>query len=78
MHVGKFEAPGRELERRQVVVARLARRAVDDLVQNAHADKVVVEIDIQPRQPLGRLVGEQERGQEGDEFARRAAAAITR
>ena len=62
-----------ELQRRQIVVVRLARRAVDDLVKHAHADEIVVEVDIEPRQPLRRLVGEQEGRHEGDEFAGRRA-----
>ena len=41
-HVGKFEAPGVQRQRRMVVVVQFAGRAVDDFIQNAHADKVVV------------------------------------
>ncbi len=73
-----------QLQRRQIVVVRLARRAVDDLVEHAHADQIVVEVDIEPRQPLGRLVGEQKRREERDELARRrpgldhAVAAVDR
>ena len=35
--------------------------------------RLAVEIDIEPRQPLGRLVGQQERGDEGEELAGRRA-----
>ena len=58
----------RELERRLVVVERLGRRAVDDLEQHAHADQLVVEVEVEPREPLGRLVGEQERRDEREEL----------
>ena len=33
----------------------------------------LIEIDVEPRQPLGRLVGQQEGGDEGEELARRRA-----
>ena len=73
VHVGEFEARRRQRERRAVVIVRLARRAVDDLVEHAHADQIVIEVDVEPRQALGRLVGEQERRHERNKLARRRA-----
>ena len=52
-----------------MVVIRLAGRAVDHLVEHAHADQVVGEVDIETCKTLRRLIGEQERRQEGAEFA---------
>ncbi len=69
-HVFERDARRGQLQRRQVVVARLAGRAVDDLVKHTHADEIVVEVDIEPGQPLGRLIGKQEGEQERNEFAR--------
>ena len=83
-HVVEFEPRRSELERRTVVVVRFARRAIDHLVEDANAHQIVVEVDVEPRQSLGRLVGEQKRGKEGNEFARRrpgfdhAVAAVDR
>ena len=51
-----------------MVVVRLGRRAVDHLEQHAHADELAGELDVEAREPLGRLVGEQERRHEGDEL----------
>ena len=73
VHVGEFDARGRELERRAVVVDGSVGGAVDDVEQDAHADQRGIEIDVEAREPLGRLVGEQERGQEREELARRRA-----
>ena len=39
--------------------------------QDAHADQSAVELDIEARQALGRLIGQEERGDEGEELARR-------
>ncbi len=60
-----------QLQRRLVVVGMLARRAVDDFEQHAGADELAVEVDVEPRQPLGRLGRHQERGHEGEERAGR-------
>ena len=69
LHIGEFDPRLGQCQRRQVVVIRLAGRAVDYLVEHAHADQVVVEIDIETSKTLRRLIGEQERRQEGAEFA---------
>ena len=61
-------APSSSLQRRLVVVVGLGRRAVDDLEQDAHADQAGVEIDVEARQPLGRLVGQHEGGEEREEL----------
>ena len=68
----------RQLKRRQVVIVRFARRAVDHLVENAHADQSVAEIEVEPRQPLGGLIGEQERRQKREELSGVAPVSITR
>ena len=49
----------------------LARRAVDDFEQLPRADQMAVEVDVEPRQPLGRLGRHQERGHEREELAGR-------
>ena len=72
-HVGELHARRRELQRRLVVVRRLGRGLIDHLEQHPHADQMVVEFEIEPRQALCRLVGEQERSEERDEVARRRA-----
>src|ERR1700676_820881 len=48
MYVVEFDARRRQSQRRKVVVARFARRAVDDLVEDAYADEIVVEVDVKP------------------------------
>ena len=72
-HVGEFHPRSDELQRRLVVVGRLGRGRVHHLEQHAHADEMVVEFEVEPREPLGRLIGEQERGEERDEAAGRRA-----
>ena len=71
--VAEFDPRVDEFQRRLVVVGGLARRAVDDFQQHARADQVAVEVDVEPRQPLGRLGSQQERGHEGEELAGRGA-----
>ena len=66
------------LRARHAVIGRLARRAVDDLEQDAHADQPAVELDVEPRQALGRLIGQQEGGDEGEELAGRRARSRSR
>ena len=73
LHVAEFDARVGDRQRRLVVVGRLGRRAVDDLEQHAHADQVAVELEIEAREPLRRLVGEQECRKEREELARRRA-----
>ena len=71
--VAQFDPRVGQLQRRLVVVGGLGGGAVDDLQQLARADQVAVQLDVEPRQPLGRLIGQQERGQEREELARRRA-----
>ena len=72
-HIVELDARLGDLQRRLVVVVGLGRRAVDDLEQDAHADKSRVELDVEARQPLRRLIGEHEGGEEGEELPRRRA-----
>ena len=71
--VAQFDPRIAQLQRRLVVIGRLAGGAVDDLEQLARADQIAVELDVEPRQPFCRLIGQQERGQEREELARRRA-----
>ena len=50
-------------------VARLARAGVEHLIHQGDADEAVLDFQIEPAQPLGRLIGEQQRADEGDEGA---------
>ncbi len=49
--------------------ARSAVGQVENVEQDLHAGEVVVQVDVEPRDALGRLIGEQERGDERHEFA---------
>ena len=72
-HVVELDARLGDLQRRLVVVVRLGRRAVDDLEQDADADEARVELDVEARQPLRRLIGQHEGGEEREELPRRRA-----
>ena len=57
-HLAQFDPRVGQFQRRLVVVVGLAGRTVDDLEQFAGADQAGVQFDIQPRQTLGRLIGQ--------------------
>ena len=73
MNVVEFQPRRLDLQGRLVVVDRFARRAVDHLEQDAHAHQPAVELDVETGKALGRFVGQQERGDEGEELPGRGA-----
>src|SRR5262245_41200947 len=73
MYVSKFKPRSRRLKIGLVVVGRLGRGAVDDLEQDAYTDQCTVELDIETGKPLCRLIGQQERRNEGEKLAWRGA-----
>ena len=71
--VAQFDPRVGQFQRRLVVVGGFAGRAVDDFQQHPRADQLAVEVDVEPRQPLGRLGRQQEGGHEREELAGRGA-----
>ena len=52
----------------------LLRLEVEDLVDHARIDQRALQRDLRARQPAGRVIGEQQRGDEGKHRARRLCA----
>ena len=66
------------MERRLCSVVGLAGRRVEKFEQRARRLEIVRQLDVQARQPLGRLIGEEEGRDESNESAgRRAGTADT-
>src|SRR5665213_1907995 len=73
MDIVEFQLARNDLQIGHAGVGRLARRRIDHLEQHAYADQSAVEFDVQARQPLCRLIGEQESGDERKELPGRGA-----
>jgi hypothetical protein len=76
--VAQFDPRLGQFQLRLVVIGWFGGRTVDDFQQLARPDQVAVQFDVEPRQPLGRLIGEQERGQERKNCPGVAPIATTR
>ena len=63
-----------DLERLRAWRVALLRLEVEDLVDHARIDQRALQRDLRARQPAGRIIGEQQRGDEGEHRARRLAA----
>ena len=63
------DAPLAHVQRRRARPRRLARRRIEHFVDLRRADQAVLEVDRKAAEALGRLVGQQQRAEEGDERA---------
>ena len=72
--VAEFDPRIRQLQRRLVVVRRARWPGLSTISSSLRAPiRLAVQLDVEPRQAFGRLIGQQERGQERKELAGRRA-----
>ena len=69
LHVREFDARAGKLQRRLVIVRHLGWRVIDHVEQDSHPDQTAAQIQVETCKPLGRFIGQHERGQKREELA---------